>query len=63
MALGLLRRALTIDPDYAEAHGLAAWCHMQRLYSESPQNRASGLAHAKAVMALRTDDANAGLRY
>jgi tetratricopeptide (TPR) repeat protein len=61
LALGLLDKALAINPNYAEAHGLAAWCHLQRVISESPDlsaDMASSLAHAKAVMAHRTDDAS-----
>ncbi|HWE15565.1 MAG TPA: hypothetical protein VG758_00055 [Hyphomicrobiaceae bacterium] len=59
--MDLLNTALAIDPSYAEAHGLAASCHMQRFVSESPDLSAalaSSFAHAKAVMALRTDDAS-----
>jgi adenylate cyclase len=59
--LSLLDKALAIDPNYAEAHGLTAWCHLQRVLSESPDLRtdmASSLAHAKAVMAIGTDDAS-----
>ena len=50
---------LMIDP--AEAHGLAAWYHIQRIWDESAElsaDLASALAHAKAVMAIRTDDAS-----
>ena len=36
LALELLDKALAMDPDYAEAHGLAAWCHIQRVWTESP---------------------------
>ncbi len=45
----------------AEAHGLAAWCQIQRIWNESAElsaDLASALAHAKAVMAIRTDDAS-----
>jgi adenylate cyclase len=52
---------LAIDPTYAEAHGLAAWCHIQRIWNESAElsaDLASALAQAKAVMAIRTDDAS-----
>jgi adenylate cyclase len=58
-AIELLGRALAIDPAHAEAHGLAAWCHIQRIWNESAELSAdltSALAHAKAVMAIRTDD-------
>ena len=29
-ALSLLERAIGLEPDYAVAHGMAAWCHEQR---------------------------------
>src|SRR5262245_4391797 len=60
-ALDLLGRALATDPNYAEAHGLAAWCHIQRAWTEPPDLRANqekALEHAKAVMTLRTHDAS-----
>jgi TolB-like protein len=60
-ALDLLDKALAIKPDYAEAHGLAAWCHLQRFISESPDLSAAlagSLTHARAVMAIGTDDAS-----
>jgi adenylate cyclase len=59
--LDLCGKALAIDPSYAEAHGLAAWCHFQRLSAASPDpgaDLAGSLAHANAVIALRTDDAS-----
>src|SRR5262245_4039477 len=52
--LGLRARAC-----YAEAHGLAAWCHIQRIWAEAPDLNAdlsSAVAHARAVMTIRTDD-------
>ena len=61
LALELLNKALAMDPDYAEAHGLAAWCHIQRVWTESPElsaDLASALAHARAVMTIRSDDAS-----
>lgn len=60
-AIELLTRALAIDPKYAEAHGLAAWCHIQRIWAESAQSAtdlASAHAHAEAVMSITTDDAS-----
>ena len=48
-----------MDPDYAEAHGLAAWCHIQRVCTESPElsaDLASAHAHARAVTTIRSDD-------
>ena len=50
-----------MDPDYAEAHGLAAWCHIQRVWTELPElsaDLASALAHARAVTTIRSDDAS-----
>jgi adenylate cyclase len=61
LALELLGSALVIDPNYAEAHGLAAWCHIQRVWTESPdltEDLSDAIAHARAVMRLRTDDAS-----
>ena len=61
LALELLGKALAIDPNYAEAHGLAAWCHIQRVWTESPDLSADlsdAIAHARAVMRIRTDDAS-----
>jgi adenylate cyclase len=40
---------------------LAAWCHIQRIWAESPDlsaDLASALTHAKAVMTIRTDDSS-----
>jgi TolB-like protein len=61
LALDLLAKALDLDPTYAEAHGLASWCHIQRIWSESPNSRPdleSALNHARAVLKIRTDDAS-----
>jgi len=60
-ALTLIAEALAIKPDYVEAHGLAAWCHIQRVWSEPgewPADLASALVHAKAVISIKTDDAS-----
>jgi TolB-like protein len=61
LATELLGQALAIYPKYAEAHGLAAWCHIQRIWAESAQSAAdlaSAHAHAEAVMSITTDDAS-----
>jgi len=60
-ALALLDAAIALDRNYAEAHGLAAYCLMQRYLWEgrSPAARDASLAHAEAVAAARSDDATA----
>ena len=59
-ALKLLGEALAKNPNYAEAHGLAAQCHIQRVWNESGDGAADlakALEHAKCVMSIKTDDA------
>lgn len=58
-ALKLLDEAIKIEPDYAEAHGVAAFCRQQRYLwgGHDPQDRLASLRHAEAVAAGRTDDA------
>jgi len=60
-ALGFIARALEIEPDYAEAHGVAAWCYFVKSLWEGslPEpHRVLMLHHAHAVQASRTDDAS-----
>lgn len=59
-ALELLRKALEINPNYAEAHGVAAACYTQRVWTkpEFAADLASALAHARAIMSIKTDDAS-----
>ncbi len=59
--LTLLDAAIALDPNYAEAHGVAAYCLQQRYLwgGRAPADRDAALAHAEAVAALRTDDATA----
>jgi adenylate cyclase len=60
LAIELLEKALAINSNYVEAHGLAAWCHIQRIWAETAQSAndlASAHAHAKAVMSTGSDDA------
>lgn len=59
--LALLDKAIAIDPDYAEAHGVAAFCLQQQYLwgGRSAADREAALCHAEAVMASRTDDATA----
>ena len=57
-ALRLLDEALALDPGYAAAHGLAAWCHQQRFvrYTRDPADREAALRHARAALATGADD-------
>jgi TolB-like protein len=59
-ALVQVEAALAIDPDYPEAHGVAAWCYFARSLWEGglqQQNADGARRHAEAVRASRTDDA------
>jgi adenylate cyclase len=60
-ALLLLGEALALDPNYAAAHGLAAWCHQQRFvrYTRDPTDREAALRHARAALATGADDPTA----
>ncbi len=59
-ALGLLDRALEVDPDYPLALSLAAWCHGQRsVYNwaeDITESRAEALRLAKKAVELSGDD-------
>jgi adenylate cyclase len=59
LAAGFLERALVLDPNYAAAQALLAWCHeicfMRGGFDEA--DMIAGLAHARAAIASRTDDA------
>jgi adenylate cyclase len=59
IAAEFLNRALELDPDYAAAQALLAWCHeicfMRGGFNEA--DRRSGLDRARAAMASGTDDA------
>jgi len=56
--LALLDAAIVLEPNYAEAHGVAAYCRQQRYLwgGRAPEDRAAALAHAEAVASSRTDD-------
>jgi tetratricopeptide (TPR) repeat protein len=60
-AVPLLERALTIESDYASAHGLLAWCHQiffaRRGYSQPSHDAA--IRHARAALAYGRDNATA----
>jgi adenylate cyclase len=60
-ALALLDEALRLEPGYAAAHGIAAWCHEQ-LYNRAgflTENKTAGLDHAAAAIAHGGDDPTA----
>ena len=61
IAARFLEDALKLDPNYAAAHGLLAWCHeiffMRAGLDEA--DKTAGIDHARAVMASGTDDATA----
>jgi adenylate cyclase len=61
IAAGLLEDALGLDPNYAAAHALLAWCH-EIFYSRAglrEADKVAGVEHARAVIASGTDDATA----
>jgi tetratricopeptide (TPR) repeat protein len=58
-SLPLLESALDIEPDYALAHGFAAWCH-EILFARGgghDENRLGATRHAHAAIAHGRDDA------
>jgi TolB-like protein len=60
-AMPLLERALTLEPDYAGAHGYLAWCH-QILFVYDGFNKEShdaAIRHARAALSYGRDDATA----
>jgi TolB-like protein/class 3 adenylate cyclase len=59
--LSLLDAAIALEPDYVEAHGVAAFCLQQRYLwgGRAPTDREAALRHAEAVAGARTDDATA----
>jgi TolB-like protein len=60
-AMPFLEKALTIEGDYATAHGLLAWCNeiffVRRGYNR--ENRDAAIRHASAALAYGRDDATA----
>jgi TolB-like protein len=58
-ALVLLRRALTLDPTYALAHGFAAMGHHNRFLRAglNEEDRAASIRHARAAIEHGRDDA------
>ena len=60
-ALPLLERALTLEPDYALAHGHAAFCYENLFVRDGrrDENRLGAIRHAHAAIAYGRDDATA----
>ena len=60
-ALVLLNQALTLEPNYATAHGYAAMCHHSLFLRGGfkEENRAESIAHAQAAIAHGQDDSTA----
>ncbi|MCP1335535.1 adenylate/guanylate cyclase domain-containing protein [Futiania mangrovi] len=58
-ALRLLDEAIKLDPGYAEAHGVAAFCRQQRYLwgGRDTADREAALRHADAVARAQTEDA------
>lgn len=60
-ALRLLNDALKLDPNYAAAHGYAAWGHEQRFFRGGfhAEDRASALEHVDIALSIGANDAQA----
>jgi len=60
-ALALLERAIELEPDYAAAHAIIAWCHEQRYLRGGLQEetRQTASVHARRAIAVGSDDAAA----
>ena len=60
-ALPLLDKAIALEPDFAAAHALIAWCHEQRYLRGGLQEetRLAALHHARLAIASGGDDAAA----
>jgi TolB-like protein/Tfp pilus assembly protein PilF len=60
-AIPLLLQAIAIDPDYARAHALLAWCYHFRFSrgGMENENRVAAVEHARAAISGGNDDAAA----
>ncbi len=60
-ALPLFHQAIRLDPEFASAHGMAAWCIFWRKVNgwmtDRPQEIAEGVRLARRAVALGNDDA------
>jgi tetratricopeptide (TPR) repeat protein len=61
-ALGTFHKAIELDPDFASAHAMAAWCHFWRKINGWMDNRAQEAAEgarlARRAVELGRDDAS-----
>ena len=60
-ALALLGKAIELEPDYAAAHAIIAWCHEQRYLRGGlhEETKSAALRHARQAIAAGGDDAAA----
>jgi TolB-like protein/class 3 adenylate cyclase len=60
-ALPLLGKAIELEPDYAAAHAIIAWCHEARYLrgGMKEETRLAALHHARLAIARGSDDAAA----
>jgi adenylate cyclase len=58
-ALGFVEQAISLDPDFAAAHAIIAWCQEQRYLRGGLDEgaRAIALRHARLAIAMGGDDA------
>jgi TolB-like protein/tetratricopeptide (TPR) repeat protein len=60
-ALSLYYKAIDLDPDFASAYAMAAWCHLWRKangwMTDRPQDIAEGVRLARRAVELGRDDA------
>src|SRR5207248_8540680 len=61
VALPLFHKAIVLDPDFASAHAMAAWCHCWRKINgwmtDQPREFAEGIRLARLAVELGKDDA------
>jgi TolB-like protein/class 3 adenylate cyclase len=60
-ALGFLQRAINLEPDYAAAHAMIAYCHEVRYLRAGfhKETKAAAIHHARKAVASGGDDATA----
>jgi TolB-like protein len=60
-ALPLFHKAIALDPEFASAHAMAAWCHCWRKINgwmtDQPRESAEGIRLARLAIELGKDDA------